>query len=223
MSIDAPISRFGPADGAAGFRGSARPGWEHAENSTLTETQSMSFWDFLDIINPLQHLPLIGPVYRHMTGDELNGPARVLGGALYGGPVGLAKGVADAVVHQETGDYIGGHVMTAMLGSEPVQVDPGMVPAAEPDQLLALGPIAGQQVQVSGDVAATPAAQPSQGPVSAESSATAQNRATVMVQRDGTIVHLDEPTPMTAPIDGSRHYQVASRLDHSAPFTRNDR
>ena len=78
MSIDAPFSRFGPADGATGFRGATRSGWEYAENSTLTQSQAISFWDFLDIINPLQHLPVIGPIYRHVSGDEMNGTARIL-------------------------------------------------------------------------------------------------------------------------------------------------
>ncbi|MBT5013959.1 MAG: hypothetical protein HON02_05865, partial [Rhodospirillaceae bacterium] len=29
-----------------------------------------TFLDFLDIINPLQHIPVVGSLYRDMTGDE---------------------------------------------------------------------------------------------------------------------------------------------------------
>ena len=221
---DTPTRRFGPADGATGLRGSSRPGWEMAENSTLTHSQNLSFWDFLDIINPLQHLPLIGPIYRHVSGDEMNGTARVLGGTLYGGPIGLAKGVADAVVHQQTGDYLGGHLMTAMLGDGSVDADP----AGESPALLALGPIAGQEV--AGDQARPhgPAPHPGPGPsadLAAEAPAT-QSRATVMVQRDGTVVPLDGAPPMIAPGDGARTYQLAARVGPGftgSPADRNNR
>ena len=46
------------------------------------ELEDVSFWDVLDIINPLQHIPLLSIVYREITGDTLHPTARVLGGAL---------------------------------------------------------------------------------------------------------------------------------------------
>ncbi|HEV7371081.1 MAG TPA: hypothetical protein VGO20_18420, partial [Arenibaculum sp.] len=51
---------------------------------------SLSFWDLLDVINPLQHIPVVGTIYRALTGDEISTPARVAGGTLYGGVVGFA-------------------------------------------------------------------------------------------------------------------------------------
>lgn len=211
MSIDASISRFGPADGAAGHRGPGRAGWDNAENSTLTQNQEMTFWDFLDIINPLQHLPLISLVYREVTGDEMNSTARVLGGALYGGPIGLAVGAADAVIHQETGDYVGGHVMTAMLGGSDAGTGPDAAPAGEDPTQLALGPLAGQQPGGNADTGAMPALSASHVP--AESGGRAATGSTVMVQRDGSVVRLDDAPPAVAPTQGARQYETAARLD----------
>jgi hypothetical protein len=48
------------------------------------------FKDVLDLVNPLQHIPVVGNVYRKLTGDEIAPGMRVAGGALFGGPVGAA-------------------------------------------------------------------------------------------------------------------------------------
>ncbi len=57
----------------------------------------MSFGDFLDVINPLQHLPVISTIYRAISGDKPGLVSELLGGALYGGPIGaLAAGVSAA-------------------------------------------------------------------------------------------------------------------------------
>jgi hypothetical protein len=54
----------------------------------------MGFGDFVDLINPLQHLPLVSEVYRNVTGDQISDGARHAGHALYGlalgGPLGMA-------------------------------------------------------------------------------------------------------------------------------------
>jgi hypothetical protein len=56
--------------------------------------KGLTFGDFLDVINPLQHIPVVSTVYRMITGDEIGMGARLAGGALYGGPLGfVAAGV----------------------------------------------------------------------------------------------------------------------------------
>jgi len=77
------------------------------------------FADLLDVINPLQHLPVIGSIYREMTGDELAPAARLAGGALFFGPVGLAGSALDVVLEESTGNDLGGNIM-AFLGAEKV-------------------------------------------------------------------------------------------------------
>ena len=216
MSIDASFTRSGPIDGAPGLRGSGRHSWEGAAPSSRTQSQSLSFWDLLDIINPLHHLPLIGPIYRHVSGDELNSTARILGGTLYGGPVGLVSGVADAVVHQQTGDYVGGHMMTAMLGDGAVQGDPA--PAGDADPYLALGPLVGQQVAAVGGAgppanAAKSLRSAPLGTPGAAGPPAADGGVTVIVQRDGTILRVAEPPPPAAAPESARQYQRAAQIN----------
>ncbi len=71
--------------------------------SEKAEDESFGFFDFLDIINPLQHIPIVSSIYRGITGDKIGPAAEVLGGALFGGPLGAAAGVASAVITHETG------------------------------------------------------------------------------------------------------------------------
>lgn len=82
----------------------------------------------IDVINPLQHLPVISTIYRHMTGDELSPVARIAGDALYGGPVGLAMGVVNAAVESSTGKDVGETVLAMAFGSDNKQKLPGMPP-----------------------------------------------------------------------------------------------
>jgi len=78
--------------------------------------EGFSFGDFLDVVNPLHHLPVVGAIYRSLTGDEIDPGAKVAGGALYGGPIGLAAGVVNAMIEDHTGDDLGGHAMAYLFG-----------------------------------------------------------------------------------------------------------
>jgi len=80
-------------------------------------SSSFGFLDFLDIINPLQHIPIISTIYRHITGDEIGAVAQVAGGALFGGPIGAAAGVASAVIEHETGKEVGMALIDAFSSS----------------------------------------------------------------------------------------------------------
>ena len=70
-----------------------------------------SLGDLVDIINPLQQLPIVGTVYRALSGDTIKPEMRVVGGALYGGPIGLALAVADSAVEEVTGRDTGGNIV----------------------------------------------------------------------------------------------------------------
>ena len=76
-----------------------------------------SFHDVLDILNPLQHIPIINTIYRHLTGDEEGAVADVGGGTLWMGPVGLVGALADLAVKSETGKSIGDNILS-WLGLE---------------------------------------------------------------------------------------------------------
>ncbi|MBI1237928.1 MAG: hypothetical protein GC199_01160 [Alphaproteobacteria bacterium] len=109
------------------------------------------FDDLLDVVNPLQHLPVIGTLYRAVTDDVIAPTARVLGGGLYGGPIGLIAAVGDQVLEAIAGTDVGETVLSA-LG---VTVDtPG---DAEPAAELAVEASSPSDVAPATPDAATPA------------------------------------------------------------------
>ncbi|MDA1089138.1 MAG: hypothetical protein O3A85_02325 [Proteobacteria bacterium] len=71
-----------------------------------------TFTDFLDIINPLQHIPIIATLYREMSGDDLDPGSRVVGGSLFMGPIGTVAALANVMIDDTTGKDMGQHVMT---------------------------------------------------------------------------------------------------------------
>ena len=80
--------------------------------------ESVNFWSgdegltfavFLDVINPLQHLPVISSIYRAVTGDEISLGARLLGGALFGGPIGILTAGVNAAFEEMSGGNIAEH------------------------------------------------------------------------------------------------------------------
>ncbi len=70
-----------------------------------------AFQDVLVTINPLQHIPLISTIDRAITGDVPAAGARIVGGALYGGPVGLFASLVDSAIDDNTGQDIGDHAV----------------------------------------------------------------------------------------------------------------
>lgn len=119
----------------------------------------MSFGDFLDIINPLQHIPIVNTVYREITGDTIKPSSKVIGGILFGGPLGGMASIANAVVEQAQGKDIGGQIMASLgfdgdaaAGHPPAGTSGATAVAALPDSA------AGTSAPAM--AAAVPAAQP---------------------------------------------------------------
>lgn len=115
---------------------------------------SFGFRDLLDIVNPLQHIPVIGSIYRWATGDEPSDGARVVGDGLYWGPIGLAaSAVMTAVSEDSSGHDLGEQVLAGLFGpgndspsiGTPVMVasaasaPPSATPAATPAVSAAAG------------------------------------------------------------------------------------
>lgn len=94
------------------------------------------FDDFIDMVNPLQHIPIVGSIYRAATGDEIAPEARILGGGVFGGVAGAAVAAVNAIVEKEAGMDMGSAVM-ALMGtdqqSEPEVVAVSSVSRATPD------------------------------------------------------------------------------------------
>jgi len=83
----------------------------------LWEKEQFGFRDVVDIINPLQHLPIVATVYRQMTGDKIGLAPRVIGGAIWGRIGGFVSGLINAVVDWFTGKDIGDHIYSALFGT----------------------------------------------------------------------------------------------------------
>jgi hypothetical protein len=79
-----------------------------AEGGHLLDT---AFDDLLDIVNPLQHLPVVSTLYRAITGDSIGTVAKIAGDALYGGLWGAVGAAADSVFEAATGKDFGSTVL----------------------------------------------------------------------------------------------------------------
>lgn len=71
--------------------------------------------DFVDLINPLQHIPIVAQIYRAVTGDQAYGLAN-FAGALPFGPISVASVVIDTIVRSATGRDAGTDLAAAVLG-----------------------------------------------------------------------------------------------------------
>jgi hypothetical protein len=106
------------------------------EDTNLFGKDGFGFDDFLDIINPLQHIPIISTLYREITGDQLEPGARIIGGGLFGGGIGLAASVVNTMVEAETGKDIGEHVVAMVSGDEAAD-DTILAKSAAPAEITA--------------------------------------------------------------------------------------
>ena len=79
------------------------------------QNEDFGFGDLVDIINPLQHIPIVSTIYRNLTGDQIGPAPRVIGGALWGRVGGLVAGVVNTVVEWFTGKDIGDHIYAALV------------------------------------------------------------------------------------------------------------
>jgi hypothetical protein len=87
-----PLTHYGQQTGVA------------AKN--MTEDQSTSFADMLEMVNPLQHLPVVSHFYRAETGNDIPALAKVIGSGLMGGVVGAAGSAALSLFESINGESI---------------------------------------------------------------------------------------------------------------------
>ncbi|MBU6298571.1 MAG: hypothetical protein KGJ79_00335 [Alphaproteobacteria bacterium] len=105
----------GPAAAAASAQGSSDSGF--------------SFSDLLDIINPLQHIPVVSTIYRAVTGDKIGTPEKIAGDTLYGGVIGFIASVADSAFQAITGKNVGDTVLAFLEGDGATQTAQTSPPA----------------------------------------------------------------------------------------------
>lgn len=73
--------------------------------------EGFSFSDLLDIVNPLQHIPVVSTLYRAITGDQIKTFPKIAGDALFGGVTGFISSVADTIFEKITGKNVGDTVL----------------------------------------------------------------------------------------------------------------
>ena len=92
--------------------------WQKLENAPEGEADPMSyeeeqelsgiakinltFLDLIDAVNPLQHIPLVSTIYRNLSGDSISDVPKFIGGALYGGPIGLVAALGSYIIEAES-------------------------------------------------------------------------------------------------------------------------
>ncbi|MBT5917689.1 MAG: hypothetical protein HOH26_04125 [Alphaproteobacteria bacterium] len=136
-------------DGYADYARAMKARGQTAANQTKPDipegTESMAwgkdgftFGDVLDIINPLQHIPIISDIYRAATGDEIAPAARMLGGGILGGIPGLAVAAVNTVIEEVTGQDVGEIAMASLFGgngaADPL---PDTAPIVAPETAIA--------------------------------------------------------------------------------------
>ncbi|MDP2717074.1 hypothetical protein [Rheinheimera sp.] len=68
----------------------AEAGATDTDATAFSEGGVPGFGDVLDIVNPLQHIPVVSQYYRDWTGDDMGYISQVAGGAFWGGSLGVA-------------------------------------------------------------------------------------------------------------------------------------
>lgn len=101
-------ARGGPAtQTATATAGSSYPEGLGKKSQTSGQTGHVALHEVLSILNPLQYLPVVGTIYRAVTGDQIPEAAKRIGSlivsTLMGGPVGAAIDVATMVAEKITG------------------------------------------------------------------------------------------------------------------------
>lgn len=134
--------------------------------------KGFKFHDLLDIVNPLQHLPVISAIYRWATGKSIGNLPRVVGDALYGGIPGFVSGLFGVLLKEETGKDVGEHVVATLFGNStpkptPQQAELTIEQAAAlthtPIETTALAPLPAVAATAPSD-APPPAPQPTAAP-----------------------------------------------------------
>ncbi|MDD3181981.1 MAG: hypothetical protein PHD48_04150 [Alphaproteobacteria bacterium] len=102
---------------------SARMACAEKATEVAYEDDDFSLGDLVDLLNPLQHIPVIGSIYRELTGDEIKPDVQVAGSLLFGVATGsillsAATGIASAAFEQQTGKEPTIQLAESVFGSD---------------------------------------------------------------------------------------------------------
>lgn len=108
MSIQSPHSL---SNNTPFLSTAATDGSKSSEHESFWGNDGFTFGDVIDMINPMQHIPIVSKYYREQTSDDASEGSRLVGGALFGGLLGgvtgLVTSIANAAVRHETHQGVG--------------------------------------------------------------------------------------------------------------------
>jgi hypothetical protein len=117
MSRAAYFSSLGSANSADTV---ARPQGVRSVQKNTQRHDDLSFGDVLEMINPLQHIPLVSNLYQNATGTKISPLAHMIGGAILGGPLGFAVAGINAVFEEGTGRSLLENIISPDTDAKPV-------------------------------------------------------------------------------------------------------
>jgi hypothetical protein len=110
-----------------------------AAPAMAAQGHGFSFHELLSAMNPLQYLPVVGTIYRAVTGDVIPEALRdggsMLVSGLLGGPIGLITYIATAIAEKITGidpEKIVASVLNPAPPTVAVSAAPAGMPTADP-------------------------------------------------------------------------------------------
>lgn len=127
---NAPASAV-PFKTALHYAGESGPQTQAAADATPATDEDFTFGDLVDIVNPLHHIPLVNVLYESVTGDTIKPAGRIIGGAVFGGFVGAAAGIANVIVEEETGQDVAGNIVAMVRDGDLPQTKPSRMSPEE--------------------------------------------------------------------------------------------
>lgn len=95
----------------------------------------VTFGEMLSALNPLHHIPVVGWIYRQITGETIQPAFRVLGGLLTGGPIGAIASAVGALAEELIGQVsFGGDEAPAAAPTAVASAAPAAMPTAAPTE-----------------------------------------------------------------------------------------
>ena len=92
-------------------------------NKNSSDASKKPFWgddgftfaDVIDMLNPLQHLPVVSKYYREISGDDCSEGSKLIGdlgfASFFGGALGLAGVTANTALRHNTDQDVSEHLM----------------------------------------------------------------------------------------------------------------
>jgi len=133
-------SAAGPAPGQRAYTPPPGVMISGFERQYVPQQSDITFDNLVTAANPLQHIPVVGTIYRAATGTQLKAPLQILGsmavGAATGGPLGAFATIGLTFVQTiaSLGPAVPGHVLQA--ADTPARSEAPMQPTGVGDGVI---------------------------------------------------------------------------------------